>query len=315
MCVGIEKMVNQSSKKYHLKLEAAGQGSLYKYDLDINELQKYIDGYHYADDVLINGKTIKSVLVTSITITESEKSITEYEPRARSEIEIKNQELINSGIIGLGYYGDAKSYIFNNYLKIVTDDFIVHTHGGLKRNATTNHAKTDNKATLNFQNTTPKKIFISHATADKEIVELLIDILEDIGLKSNQIFCSSFEGYGIPLGEDFLEEIKRELSSEVLVLFVITIDFYESKVCLCEMGAAWALSKGHIPIVVPPLSYSDIQGVIPLTQGMLINDAPKLNSLKEKLEKDFSFEQKLGLNSWERKRDKFINNINNLILF
>ena len=67
-------------------------------------------------------------------------------------------------------------------------------------------------------------------------------------------------------------------------------------------GAAWALSKGHIPIVVPPFSYSDIEGVIPKTQGMLINELPKLNSLKEKLEKDFGLQQ-LNLNSWERKRD------------
>ena len=158
-----------------------------------------------------------------------------------------------------------------------------------------------------------KKIFISHATKDKEIVEELIDLLETIGISSTQIFCSSFEGYGIPLGGNFLDTIKEELSAEVLVLFVITNNFYDSKVCLCEMGAAWALSKEHIPIVVPPLSYSDIQAVIPLTQGLLINNAPKLNSLKEKLEKDFSLGQSIALNNWERKRDRFITNIQKII--
>lgn len=48
---------------------------------------------------------------------------------------------------------------------------------------------------------------------------------------------------------------------------------------------------------------------------MLINDFPKLNSLKEKLENDFGFEQKIGLNIWERKRDRFVKNINELIEF
>ncbi|WP_234856393.1 toll/interleukin-1 receptor domain-containing protein [Acinetobacter junii] len=158
-----------------------------------------------------------------------------------------------------------------------------------------------------------RKIFISHATKDKEIVEEIIDLLEMIGINPTQIFCSSFEGYGIPLGNNFLDTIKEELSAEVLVLFVLTKNFYESKVCLCEMGAAWALSKAHIPIVVPPLSYSDIQGVIPLTQGLLINDIPKLNSLKEKLEKDFSIEQNIALNNWERKRDRFLANIQRMI--
>lgn len=306
-------MVKQLLKKYHVKLDATAEGAFYKYDLDIDQLQKYVDCYHYKEDVLINGKTIKSLLVESITIMESEKSITEYEQRAQFEMDRENQKLHNSGIFGLGYFGDPKNYAFDNYLKNVTDSFIVHPHGGLKRNATVNIVKHDNKnSTVNFQNITPKKIFISHATKDKEIIEELIDLVESIGINSTQIFCSSFEGYGIPLGDNFLDKIKQELSSEVIVLFVITNNFYESKVCLCEMGAAWALSKGHIPIVVPPLSYSDIEGVIPLTQGLLVNDVSKLNSFKEKLEKDFELQQ-INLNSWERKRNKFIKNINKLI--
>lgn len=153
------------------------------------------------------------------------------------------------------------------------------------------------------------KIFISHATKDKVIIEEIIELLESIGIDSEQIFCSSFEGYGIPLGENFLDQIKKELSSEVLVLFVLTENFYESKICLCEMGAAWALSKQHIPIVVPPLSYSDIQCVIPLTQGLLINDISKLNSFKERIEQLFNLNNKLSFSTWERKRERFIRDV------
>lgn len=306
-------MVNHSLKKYHLKLHAIPDGAFYRYDLGIEQLQEYIDSYHYADDMLINGKTISSILLDTITIMESENSITEYEQLAKSEINDQNQRLISSGVIGFGYRGNAKEYAFGKYFQNVTDNFIVHPHGGLKRSVATNTVKADDKVAANIQPTIPKKIFISHATADKEIVELLIDVLEDIGLKSNQIFCSSFEGYGIPLGDDFLNRIKHELASDVLVLFIITNNFYESKVCLCEMGAAWALSKGHIPIVVPPLSYSDIQGVIPLTQGLVINDVPKLNSLKEKLEVDFKIQEKISANIWERKRKKFVESLNKYI--
>ena len=201
---------------------------------------------------------------------------------------------------------NAEEYAFEKYLINVTDKFIIYPLGTLK-------AKQDNQLITNKRDNSLKKIFISHATKDKEIVEELIDLLETIGISSTQIFCSSFEGYGIPLGGNFLDTIKEELSAEVLVLFVITNNFYDSKVCLCEMGAAWALSKEHIPIVVPPLSYSDIQAVIPLTQGLLINNAPKLNSLKEKLEKDFSLGQSIALNNWERKRDRFITNIQKII--
>ncbi|TON15932.1 hypothetical protein CGH62_27000, partial [Vibrio parahaemolyticus] len=118
-------------------------------------------------------------------------------------------------------------------------------------------------------------------------VEEIIELLEAIGVESNQIFCTSFEGYGIELGENFLDAIKNELSSDSMVLFVLSENFYASPVCMCEMGAAWVLSKEHIPLVVPPLSYSDIKGVLPLTQGMVLTDTMKLNSFKEKIEKTF----------------------------
>lgn len=148
------------------------------------------------------------------------------------------------------------------------------------------------------------KIFISHASKDAKVVEEIIELLEAIGVESNQIFCTSFEGYGIELGENFLDTIKSELSSDSMVLFVLSENFYASPVCMCEMGAAWVLSKEHIPLIVPPLTYSDVKGVLPLTQGMILTDVMKLNSFKEKIEKIFNITNKLSFSTWERKRDR-----------
>jgi hypothetical protein len=150
------------------------------------------------------------------------------------------------------------------------------------------------------------KVFISHSSEDSNIVEEVIEILEVVGLDSNQIFCTSFEGYSIGFGENFLNTIKCELSSDSLVIFILSKNFYESPVCLCEMGAAWALVKEHIPILIPPLEYSDIKGVIPLSQGFKINEPLKLNLFKEKIESDFSISNKLTMSIWERKRDRII---------
>lgn len=153
------------------------------------------------------------------------------------------------------------------------------------------------------------KVFISHASKDADIVEEMIEILETIGLDSNQIFCISFEGYGIGLGENFLDSIKEELSSDSLVIFMLSKNFYESPVCLCEMGATWVLAKEHIPVLVPPLDYSDVNGVIPLTQGFKINESLKLNLFKEKIEKTFSIENVMSMSTWERKRDRIVTRI------
>ncbi len=155
-----------------------------------------------------------------------------------------------------------------------------------------------------------RKVFISHASRDSDIVEELIDVLETIGLESEQIFCTSFEGYGIDLGENFLDKIRGELESESLVIFLLSRNFYQSPVCLCEMGATWVLSKEHIPVLIPPLDYSDVEGVIPLSQGMKINDPLKMNSLKAKIENLFNLSTPLNSSTWERKRDRILARIN-----
>lgn len=147
------------------------------------------------------------------------------------------------------------------------------------------------------------KVFISHSSKDKANVEEIIDIIETIGLNSSQIFCSSFDGYGIDLGENFLERIKEELDVNILVLFVLSENFYQSPVCLCEMGATWIKTNEHIPIIIPPFDFKDIQGVIPLTQGFKINDSLKLNLFKEKIEKLFRLTP-IDNSVWERKRDR-----------
>jgi TIR domain len=156
------------------------------------------------------------------------------------------------------------------------------------------------------------KVFISHSSTDKDFVEELIDLLETIGLESTQIFCSSFAGYGIDLGQDFLARLREELDDRILVLFVLSKNFYASPISLCEMGATWVKTNEHIPILIPPFSFKDILGVIPLTQGFMIDDSLKLNLFKSKIEEIFSLTP-IDYSTWERKRDRALARIKNMI--
>lgn len=56
-----------------------------------------------------------------------------------------------------------------------------------------------------------KSIFISHAVADKALVDRFVELLQ-IGSNVNgeDIFCSSLEGMGIPTGKNFIEFIKSQ---------------------------------------------------------------------------------------------------------
>lgn len=171
----------------------------------------------------------------------------------------------------------------------------------------------DNISDMKIKNTNSlDKVFISHSSFDSKFVEHIIDILEVIGVPSDKIFCSSFEGYGVKLGSDFLDYIKTELNNNVLVLFVLSNNFYSSVVSLCEMGAAWVKTSQHIPILIPPFEYEDIKGVIPTTHGMKIDEKEKLNSLKEIVEELFEIDS-ININVWERKRDKILKDLKVLL--
>lgn len=157
-----------------------------------------------------------------------------------------------------------------------------------------------------------KEIFISHSSLDAKYVEKLIDILEVIGVPSDKIFCSSFEGYGVRLGNDFLQDIRKRLNSQVLVIFVLSENFYSSVVSLCEMGATWVKTNSHIPILIPPFDYKDVKGVIPTSNGMKINEKQKYNSLKSVVEELIDL-QPINNAVWERKRDNILKELKVLL--
>lgn len=193
-----------------------------------------------------------------------------------------------------------------NKYRLSQDGYLVHQEGEFNLLGKVEISKKE----LKLEN--KRKIFISHSSLDFKIVEQVIELLEGFGTPSDRIFCSSFEGYNIGLGDDFLETIKRELNQDVLVLFILSPNFYNSPMSLCEMGATWVKTNEHIPILIPPFEYEDVKGVIPYSQGMKVNDKLKINSLKEKIENFLPLKPK-NFSAWERKRDLILKNIKVII--
>jgi len=154
-----------------------------------------------------------------------------------------------------------------------------------------------------------KKIFISHSIKDKNIVQETIQVLESIGVESDKIYCSSFEGYGTPLGENYLEFLKKELNDDILVLFILSNNFFDSNICLSEMGAVWVLSRNQIPIYIPPFKPEDVKGVFPTTQGFHIDKRHQINLLKERIEKEFKIDP-INSVKWGLRLDRILKDIN-----
>lgn len=153
-------------------------------------------------------------------------------------------------------------------------------------------------------------VFISHSHADEDFVIALVNLLEDIGLNKETLFCSSVSEYGVQLSGDIFETI-RELfiKHDLYVMFVHSPRFYSSAVALNEMGAAWVLKSDFCSFLTNDMEYEKMTGVVnnaKLSIKVDENVAPALmNKLYEHLVKLFSL-KKMDINKWERKRNQFL---------
>ena len=156
------------------------------------------------------------------------------------------------------------------------------------------------------------KIFISHATKDKDYVAVLVNLLENMGLRESQIFCSSASGYGIPLDEDIYEYLKKQFDEfDLHIILVLSNNYYESVASMNEMGAAWVLQKKYTTILLPGFEFIEIKGAINPRKISLkldndLNDVKeKLGQLKDMIIEEFGLE-KIRDVRWEQKREQFI---------
>lgn len=147
------------------------------------------------------------------------------------------------------------------------------------------------------------KIFVSHAVADKVLADKFVAFLKEaIGVPAKSIFCSSVEGQGIPLGDDFNEYMKQQIQNPKIVILLMTPRYMESWFCLMELGATWAKSLSAIPIVVPPIKYNVISATLGLRQGWSIDNHAKLIDLRHKIQNSgITLEQRTE-HDWDKKR-------------
>lgn len=165
--------------------------------------------------------------------------------------------------------------------------------------------------------TMPKesKLFISHASRDKDYVEAIVSLFDDMGLNDKQIFCSSIPGYDIPLSKsifDYLLELFQNY--DLHIVFVHSKNYYQSPVSLNEMGAAWVLKKNFTSILLPGFDFSEMKGVVNNTDIAIKIDRTedevkdKLNQLYNQIVSEFGIKKKNDI-IWEKKRNNFIENI------
>ncbi len=143
-----------------------------------------------------------------------------------------------------------------------------------------------------------------------QIVEKFVDLLSYIGLDNNCLFCSSIPGYNIKQGKgDIYEYIRNEFNNNLFVIFMLSDNYYNSKACLNEMGAAWVLQKKYQSILLPGFEFSQVQGAInPREISFKLDDKIYRNVALGELKNvmvEFLGIQDVDSSKWDYQRERF----------
>lgn len=165
-----------------------------------------------------------------------------------------------------------------------------------------------------------KKIFISHATKDKEYVSAIVNLLESLGFREDEIICSSIPPYCVPLDNNVYDWLVNEFQHcDLHMIFALSRTYYSRPVCLNEMGAAWAMKHKWTAILLPGFGFNEIAGCIdPAQVSIKLDDEDRdtlnfrLGELKDNLITEFGL-RTISPALWEKKRNEFLKRIEEVI--
>ena len=158
-----------------------------------------------------------------------------------------------------------------------------------------------------------KKIFISHSSLDKSIIESFINNVLILGLEipSEDIFCSSLEGHGIQSGKYIPQTIRDELTKSKISFLMISGNYRNSEVCQNELGASWVLlpEEKVIPIIIDSRNYNELGFLSTNKLSLKSTDLQALikmiNDNKSDLNANINFERlNKNLNTFVKEQEK-----------
>lgn len=111
-----------------------------------------------------------------------------------------------------------------------------------------------------------KRVFISHSSENKDIVEQFCAFLIRLGIPESDIFCSSIVGQGVNNGEKLNDKIAEAINQSSLLVYLISNDFINSEYCMQELGSGWYLSQKEGKVcyylVLPDIELCEIKGFV-----------------------------------------------------
>lgn len=161
---------------------------------------------------------------------------------------------------------------------------------------------------------TIERIFISHSSRDKEIIQAFIDdiLIGSLMININDIFCTTTNGTKIHSGEDWRMAIREHLINAKVTFLIITPNYKVSEVCLNEMGAAWVLSGRTIPLLIEPVNYKSVGILQEVVQQENLQDEKSLDRIKDILQDCLGIQvADIKSDRWTAKKKEFLEKLDN----
>ena len=241
-----------------------------------------------------------------------------FVPNSQEAIEAYHNWYEASCILFGRYFGDdSKEYVnfayidnsgngfglYNNYQGIRKDFCVLIDR--LERGELGKTQQSNIEQISQAQPFSKKRIFISHASKDKELIGKFVDsiLLLGMGVDSETIAYTSREDTGVPPGESIPEFIQSNIACADIVLLMISDNYKDSEVCLNEMGAAWALNKYIIQILLPNTSFNKLGWLCSLDKAIKINNPASIDILCEVI----TYRLDIGIKPtvWNRNKNAF----------
>ena len=251
---------------YHVRITQKLNGAKdeTKLDLTLEELENQIvRPYKHGQTITINGRTILTKTIERIKISNSSAKSDYLQPNV----------IQNPKAAAFATTGSIRRYIVDSS-EDVTDKFIT---GPPEFGVEASH-------TVKKQpnSTTSMRVFISHSSNDIRVAELLIDLLRKaLNLKSEEIRCTSVDGYGMPGGASVDETLRVEVHDAELLIGIVTPASLKSAYVMFELGARWGAGKRMIPLLASGATPNHLGG--PLA-GLNALDASQIGQLHQLLE-------------------------------
>ena len=230
---------------YHVRIEARlGQShDEVRLDLTADRLeQQFLEPYRKGRPITTGGKSLSADDIERIRITRTDRDSSNLRPTV--EQELRNSPIVTT--IPVEWYIADKG-------QDVTDEFITGPSGY--------EVEESNTTARQPRSTTSMRVFISHSDNDVEVAILLIELLQKaLNLRSDNIRCTSVDGYRMPGGVSIDGMLRAEVHDAELLIGLITPDSLRSAYVSFELGARWGADKPMIPLLASGASPEDLEG-------------------------------------------------------